>query len=912
MSTPPFPVLDPGQLRRIESVHGGFLYQHLFGAGILLLAPSTGVLSVLPERDEDVEVRLADRHVYCQIKTRSLPLQYNDIEATLSHFESLRVAHQSARTSVQAEFWIVANVPLSSSLAKRLASPEWPADVRISFPGSSGTHPAFLPPSWHDVTEAVQWCSGLAGKLPYSRLGGETLTWKLAALMQHASAGTPPREDHQFRVTELPDLFELITLQFQRFPQAPVPFRELEREPSVTSRDRVRVVVGHSGSGKSSWAAEANRHVADSVAYFDMGDVPSDGVTTALARELAARFMIRGETLATMLAPGVAGLDALRVLDGAIGISAAPRLVVIDNAHRISPETIAAAVNATQSLRWMILAQPSLQTSRLLSMLDATAEPIAELTLDSIAGEFGDRGMKIDVALANRVKSVAGGLPLFVRQAASLAVVAYGADAARMCEELEGRTHVTMTGQELLLSANLGALSSSARQVVVLLSLSEVPLSSDECRSLITTSLDTTILDAARSLRELDAAGITQSYGSSLQIHDIFRLASSEYANEVSAPARAKALMHLKDLLIRSIKDQWDFARQAFLFRLLPQTGDTATLIDIATGNDEMFAELGFVPLVSPLLEKAAANTLLSAEDRFWALDTLVFWDLQDRRDKSAAERVPLLERLFEQAVSTDKRLLAALLIKQIVLAGRVGNASRARKAFRRACRDLIDDPATLRILRYDLAGAFFCCKNYEGVVSITAELVVEYYDVLGLTSEDVCFKNPPDIEKKLDPNDHTVPDTLKRLADTLELQAMALNRMGRRGPLARLHAHKFYLMASAITSAVRVGQDVVDEMMEMNNIEDAFQFLESSVLPLVQHFRLFDKLVPVRAQRAVILAHLGRNNEALEEMSRLDQFALAAPQRAELSNQRLLVASLVNAQNTTNHVVTTKEVADG
>src|SRR5882762_1599848 len=70
-----FDPLDPRQIARIESVHRGFLYQHLYAAGCLLLAGQHGVCSVTVEFDEDVELELdsGDR-VYIQIKTRSSPL----------------------------------------------------------------------------------------------------------------------------------------------------------------------------------------------------------------------------------------------------------------------------------------------------------------------------------------------------------------------------------------------------------------------------------------------------------------------------------------------------------------------------------------------------------------------------------------------------------------------------------------------------------------------------------------------------------------------------------------------------------------------------------------------------------------------------------------------------------------------
>lgn len=49
-------VLDIVQLKRIESVHRGFLYQHLYTVGCLLLAQEAGVKSIMVELDEDIEL----------------------------------------------------------------------------------------------------------------------------------------------------------------------------------------------------------------------------------------------------------------------------------------------------------------------------------------------------------------------------------------------------------------------------------------------------------------------------------------------------------------------------------------------------------------------------------------------------------------------------------------------------------------------------------------------------------------------------------------------------------------------------------------------------------------------------------------------------------------------------------------
>ena len=49
-------VLDSAQLVRIEAVHRGFLYQHLYAFGCLLLAQKASVEAVTVELDEDIEL----------------------------------------------------------------------------------------------------------------------------------------------------------------------------------------------------------------------------------------------------------------------------------------------------------------------------------------------------------------------------------------------------------------------------------------------------------------------------------------------------------------------------------------------------------------------------------------------------------------------------------------------------------------------------------------------------------------------------------------------------------------------------------------------------------------------------------------------------------------------------------------
>ncbi|KGS84558.1 SEC-C motif family domain protein [Burkholderia pseudomallei MSHR7500] len=113
-------VLDSLQLKRIEAAHRGFLYQHLYAAGCLLLASGSGSSAVVVEADEDIEIALPDRHIYVQVKTRSEPLTEGDIDGTIQRFTQLRQEHVSGKRTGRASFVIVANVQPGPKLAGRI------------------------------------------------------------------------------------------------------------------------------------------------------------------------------------------------------------------------------------------------------------------------------------------------------------------------------------------------------------------------------------------------------------------------------------------------------------------------------------------------------------------------------------------------------------------------------------------------------------------------------------------------------------------------------------------------------------------------------------------------------------------------------------------------------------------------
>lgn len=279
-------VVDERQLIRIEAVHRGFLYQHIYGAICLLLAGPNGVKQIVVERDEDVEIVLPRRRIYVQIKTRVGGLNFGDVEGALQRFEEVRSAHGKGAREGDANFVIASNAAPSGPLLEKISADDWPTDVQLHWPGGPVPTDPFLPVPPRNVGEAIRACSALASELPFALLKPETLTWKLACIVMFASAGTPPRQDHSFSREELLTLFEQLIVQMQELPAPPPIYRAQVDEPPLLGDQRVRIVSGLSGAGKTAWVAEAALHAPLPVIYIDVVDTPGPALASAVTREV--------------------------------------------------------------------------------------------------------------------------------------------------------------------------------------------------------------------------------------------------------------------------------------------------------------------------------------------------------------------------------------------------------------------------------------------------------------------------------------------------------------------------------------------------------------------------------------------------------------------------------------------------
>jgi hypothetical protein len=568
-------------------------------------------------------------------------------------------------------------------------------------------------------------------------------------------------------------------------------------------------------------------------------------------------------------------------------------VVVLDNVHRSAVEPIRSIVTATSKICWILLSQPGTVPQSLAGLLDTEVEVLGGWTLDSIAAEFDDAHLKVNPELAKRLQRMTGGLPLFVKHAATLATREYRGDVAEMCNQLEAGTHSEQTLQETILSRVYAGQTPTAQYVAALLSLSDVPLTPEEGIEMVSVALGKPASAMAAEVRSLALAAIVKKVAHRLEMHDSMRIVAASGIGNLPDGAQARGLKCLKDIIQRSLQKNWIISRQFFLLKLLPRTGNTEQLIGLATTEEEMFVEMGFTAQVQPVLTVAVDDATLPIRDRFLALDTLVYWGIQCGDVLSVAALVPKLAELFEQ---TEKRKddLARLRIKQMFLAGINHDADLAIKVFDEACKAASDDAELLLILRYDLATILFKEGRYKIAEAEAAFLVKSYYKRLGTTPRQVFMAQQDEVYKMV----KAVPDwsrLLRRLADTLELLAMVQRAQGKQSVMACMHAHKFFLMTWGLSSAVRVGQEWADEMIGFDDGEGALEVIENFVLQIVEKAQLLAYLVQVRAQRAVILAYCGRFREATDEIVRLMKFDVANPRmREELENQSRLIGRIV------------------
>ncbi|MCQ9178638.1 ATP-binding protein [Streptomyces sp. IBSBF 2953] len=876
-------VIDADQLVRITSLHRGFLYQHLYAAACLLRFKTAGMHRLLVERDEDLEAVLPGRYLYLQVKTRSRPLQWGDVSGAVDGFAAVRARHTEGKRPGQPQLVIVTNVPPGPQLAAKTAAADWPGDVTVLTPQAAAPQ-EWLPPAWSDLEEGIAWCTREAAQIPFSSLAPLTLVWKLAARVVYACTG---HGDQAFTADTVEDLHEQFVKELQFFPVLTHDYLPQADEPALLTDDRVRLITGFSGAGKTAWAAHAAQHCPEPLTYFDTAALSAEAVASGLARELAARHL-NAEQRAGL--PHASGLDLLRAVHQ--HLTSTPVAVVLDNVHRLSAAELRQITQALPTARLVLLGQPCPDQTTLTAHLGITGESLNGWNADRVAQVLADAGAAADAATVTHLMTLTGGLPLYVRNAALLAQNHYTHDTARMCQALTDRQHTAPTAQDLILEETFEGLAPQAQTTASLLALAEIPLTEDEL-SRLAQDADLGPRDCARGLRTLAGLGILQRTGDGLiTLHDATRALAADYTPHHPETQRQLDLT-LSGILHNSLtSDSSSPGRLARWARLLARTEQTDQLLRLA--SHDYFFDQPFAADLKPTLHAVAAGHAARPIDRFDALNALATLAL-DADDKAAhrqltAELAALADAHQEQWGIRETVVLAGHQMHQHAYDRDVP----ALNATYLAARTTLPKNSTARrILRYNQAQCLYQVGRYTQADTIALDLAETYMAHLGLDPGEIVGATVEEVAVHLEADADL--DDCKRLADCLSLSAWCKRNLNQPFVLAAVHAMKFYQLAQAWRHFVLLGQDVADDLVELGDVQQAMNILDGALLPAAQHQGPADLVIAVRAQRAVVLAHTGDFTTARTEIENLLHYNLPHHQTQEINNQKNLIEHLAH-----------------
>lgn len=886
-------VLDKRQAELIESVHRGYLYQHLYAVGCLLLASSAKVSSIVVERDEDIEIVSVNR-AYIQVKTRSAPIIPSDISGALERFNDLRTEHHTAQRSGRASFVIVANQPPGPKLAKLIYGEEWPLDVKFLWPESDQQHPSSAyPPAWGSINEAFDWCISHAEKLPFSLISSDSLIWKLAGRVLMACTGSTLNPNHSFQTDDLPELFEQLLLQLQDFPAPPNPYRPQTNEPPLEMASRVRLVCGFSGAGKTAWASEAARHTSEIVTYYDVGELPGSALATSLIRELTPKLVEgRSDVARKILYPGATGLESLSILSAHLKDLDRQPIIVLDNAHRIPADNLRSVVDAASNIRFILLCQPSDELRRIEVQLGIDREVLSGWGLDTVASVAQSYSCKGSVSALDKLVKFTGGIPLYVQSSMMLSLRQTEGDLDAFCNELDALTHTVETAQEVILDKLYESFPVAIQNILAVWSLSDEALHNSEVIELIEGALNIEPLITIEMLRKLRNSGVIEVFGSErLKVHDAIRIIGRRHLVTMGEDTVLRSQRSLKEILMKSLIENRDTSRFSLFIRTLVALEEIELLVELA--GEEYFHEMGISNEIKAFLKPVADSLNSHPRQRFWALDGLSFDATHHGRIHTIGGLLDQMEELVEEnQFGVDEKL--SYMMKRMLYEATRGNADKVKALINTSLAELPDNPAYMRVFKYNAAASLIELGDQETSLKILDGLILEYFDLIGIQFEEMRGKDSPVLWQKINryPELH---EDMKRLATALLLRADSY--FGPQRADIRIQCMKLYEMAQAYDSFIKTAQDLADDFLEQKDFVSARKVMDQHIIPNISKLGLINRLFDVRSQYAVILAYCGEFEESEREMTRLDPLIAGQPAefQEQIVSQRRLIHEIRN-----------------
>jgi hypothetical protein len=865
------------QIRSIEATHRGFLYQHLYATACLIRMADDEIEAVRVELDEDVEIVVAGHEHYVQIKHYKDPVYRSDLESSLARFTSWASGGTAAGRSMRI---LISSSP-APILLRSLKANVLDDDIALHWPdGPVPPHP--LPPVLPSIREAMQWCEQAASKLPLSELKPLSLVMKVVAEVQLAASGQrdgPGHDGHIFKPSDLPRLFEQYLRSLSRTPELQSGYRDHLTNVTFSSRERVRIIAGHSGSGKTTWVAYEGARSADIVIYVDCASVDRSGFVSYLAREIAAVAEgTSGSTFGDIFRPNREPREYLR-LASELQFSR-PVTVVMDNAHSLAADEAVRLLNSETRVRWLLLGQYSDDITHIAMMMGVAIEPMPAWSNQSILNELQLVTGSIQPDTVARTSRITGGLPLFVRQFAALVQSEYGGDAGRALVAIETATHTTLTAAEVILGRVFASATDVDLAVMGALSLVNSYLLDAEvikCGADVWGLRESVV---AASVRKLSASGyIDRPRQGALRLHDAVRtlVLSSE---RVSPENRSRCAASLFDQIRPQKGRPLSYERVKDCVSILVSERLDKELVAFAGDASEIIYQTGAEQIAAPVLLGVVRRLgdTVSGDTLLFALEAGAYWALQANNRVEAAKYVEEMAPIaLRPGVSDNAR--GAVALKRLSL-----RVDSAEIAYGEATVLALADDAR-RVVDYTYGVALIEEGKVDAGRAVLEKTMLSYAKHLGVT-QPTSHRDP----QILIPAGCGPAETMEKFADCID--ALARTRaaepcggdLGQTGKLyikmphlAFLHAMKVYGLAKSPTSQLRAGLALADVLLESSKYSESTMVLVG-LRPVAKNLDQSDVLV-VESMLSVSLAYEKRYEEARRCWMYVEPHIEAAPE---------------------------------
>lgn len=888
-----YPTLDEAQEKRIAAVHGGFLYQHLFAVGCLLKANGSDVLKVVIERDEDVEIVLADARIYVQVKTRSDPLVPSDLGTAFERFQQLREQHAQGVRHGRPLFVVASNQPPGQKLSASIERKELEDDIQFIHPHKAmPAELACLPDCWTDLSGAVADCVRLAEAVPHGSLVPESLVWKLEGKVQAAATGRQDLGGYTFHAQALPALFEQLLTQLQRLPALQAHYLPQIDEPELFNGERIRIVCGFSGAGKTSWCAQAATHSPEPCIYFDARETAGPAFARSLVREIAGGLVENPHEIGEIFAPSASGIDSMTALDRHLEARGIHPLVVIDNAHEMPAIDLQAVFSCTPHMRFILLCQPTGSIQELEQLSGVRREVLKGWSLDSVAAEASRLGAWGDVATMERVRTITAGMPLYLQSASRLAAQDYAGDLSLLCTALEQQATLETTAQELILTKVYEGLTQASQQIVTLLSMVDVAITQSELQNLMACYAKAPSAAVNTAIRALRVLGVLDVQGNrEIKLHDAMRLVGAGELYTVEKERLLATKTVLKDMLLASLQQARNHHRLRLLIRIFLDLEERELLIDLA--GEEMFKETGLGAMLIDFLNAASTAADLDPETRYWAVDSLFFLLHQSANAQNKPEQLALMAQLVNNNALSERAVISYH-IKNMDWLGMQGDALGVYEAI-----DLVNGmpgltPERILPFHYNAGVALWRANEYEPAKNLIDKTIEECLSVLNIDENWILGRATLDVSAFLHDSSAN-QEVVNHLASAYEVKSILLKRSGENPIRYRLFAFKFFVCLQAFGSVVRTGLDAAQDMLDMRDFQAARTMVGGNVIPLIQQTEMLGELTSARSFYAVILAYCRDFDTAHREMTSLAPFlaGFSPEKRKEYDFQLQLISDI-------------------